>query len=254
MFIHVNKDGNKEVVICGGYPKTKSCLKLVNGAWKPFAELNQERYSGHVAVSMEERTVIFGGNRNEKSSEVLKHGSESWKEGPAVPGKGIKKGCGVAISKDELLLIGGHGTGNRIIKYNVTSNTWKNEKSLKTGRSYHKCAWLKNQIFITGGWLGLKSVDIVTLDPITISKGKELNVGRHWHGLGLIHHQGKLTLIAFGGYGPNKLDSVEVFNEDTKTWKLSKTLKLSEKKESFGFLSVPAHLICPNLYSQNQIN
>ena len=255
MFLNVNKDGNKEVVICGGISKKTSCLKLVNGAWKTFAELKEERTNGHVAVSMEDRTFIFGGLDNneqafKKSSEVLEHGSESWKEGPTVPGKGIRNGCGVAISEDELLLIGGGLTSKRIIKYNMTSNTWKNEISLETGRERHSCAWFKDQIFITGGWKELKSVDILTLDPFNISKGNELNVGRFNHGLGLIHHKGRLTLAAFGGMGSssNKLDSVEVFNEVTKTWKLSTTLKLSEKKTAFDFLSVPSHLICPHLY------
>ena len=256
MFLNVNKDGNKEVVICGGISKKTSCLKLVNGAWKTFAELKEERTNGHVAVSMEDRTFIFGGLDNneqafKKSSEVLEHGSDSWKEGPTVPGKGIDDGCGVAISKDELLLIGGDGTENRIIKYNVNSNTWNNETSLETGREYHKCAWFKNQIFITGGFSGLKSVDILTLDPLTISKGAKLNTGRHFHGLGLIHHQGNLKLTAFGGDNSNQdaIDSVEVYDEVTNIWKLSKSLKLSEKKSRFGFLSVPSHLICPHLYS-----
>ena len=251
MFLHVNKDGNKEVVICGGYPKETSCLKLVNGAWKPFAELKKERTFGHVAVSMEERTFIFGSFGNRWSSEVLEHGSESWKVGPTIPGEGIDDGCGVAISKDELLLIGGEDTSKRIIKYNVTSKTWKNEISLETNRRFHKCARFKNQIFITGGWYGLKSVDILTLDPFTISKGAELNVGREIHGLGSIHHQGKLTMAAFGGEDSNlnDLDSVEVFEENTNTWTLLTTLKLSENKESFGFLSVPSHLLCPHLYS-----
>ena len=252
MFLHVNKEGNKEVVMCGGWPKKKSCLKLVNGAWNSFAELKRERSFGHVVASIEERTFIFGdGYINEKSSEVLEHGSDSWKEGPTVPGKGIDDGCGVAISKDELLLIGGDGTENRIIKYNVNSNTWNNETSLETGREYHKCAWFKNQIFITGGFSGLKSVDILTLDPLTISKGAKLNTGRHFHGLGLIHHQGNLKLTAFGGDNSNQdaIDSVEVYDEVTNIWKLSKSLKLSEKKSRFGFLSVPSHLICPHLYS-----
>ena len=37
MFLNVDRDGNKEVVICRGSPKTTSCLKLVNGAWTSFA-------------------------------------------------------------------------------------------------------------------------------------------------------------------------------------------------------------------------
>ena len=251
MFLNVNKDGNKEVVICGGYPKTTSCLKLVNGTWNYFAELIKHRYD-HVAVSMNGRTFLFGGEYSRKFSEVLEHGSDSWTEGPTVPGKGIEDGCGVAISKDVLLLIGGDGTEYRIIKYNVTSDTWKNVTSLETGRFGPKCAWFQNQIFITGGGLkGLRSVDILTLDPFTILKGNELNTDRHGHGLGVIHHRGKLTLATFGGEDSNRnhLDSVEVFDEDTKTWKLSNTLKLSGKKRQFGFLSVPSHLICPHLYS-----
>ena len=271
MFLHVNKDGNKEVVICGGYPKKTSCLKLVNGAWNHFPELNKKRILGHVAVSMEDKSFIFGGNDNRKSSEVIERGSGSWKEGPLIPGNGIDDSCGVAISKDEILLIGGYKTENQIITYNMTSNTWKNETSkeistetsnetssetsnetfLETDRKHHKCAFFKNQLFITGGYKGLKSVDILTLDPFNISKGAELNVGRYKHGLGLIHHKGKLTLAAFGGIDSKwkDLDSVEVFNEDTKTWQLSTTLRLSEKKYNFGFLSVPSHLICPHLYS-----
>ena len=251
MFLH----GNKEVVICGGYPKKTSCLKLVNGAWNHFPELNKKRILGHVAVSMEDKSFIFGGNDNRKSSEVIERGSGSWKEGPLIPGNGIDDSCGVAISKDEILLIGGYKTENQIIKYNMTSNTWKNETSketfLETDRKHHKCAFFKNQLFITGGYKGLKSVDILTLDPFTTSKGAELNVGRYKHGLGLIHHKGKLTLAAFGGIDSKwkDLDSVEVFNEDTKTWELSTTLRLSEKKYNFGFLSVPSHLICPHLYS-----
>ena len=117
---------------------------------------------------------------------------------------------------------------------------------METDRVYHKCALFKNQIFVAGGWKGLNSVDILTLEPFTVSKGYELNVGRYSHGLGLIHHQGKLTLAAFGGRDSNRneLDSVEVLDEDTKTWKLSTSLKLSRKKYQFGFLSVPSHLIC----------
>ena len=249
MFLDVNQDGKKEVVVCGtsSNPNRTSCLKLDGGSWSSFADLKKERYQGHVAVSMEDKTFIYGGYENEKSSEILKHGSESWTEGPAVPGKGIRYGSGVAISKDELILIGGWKTEYRIIKYTVSNDTWTYEPDLKTERNGHKCAWFQNQIFVTGGWQGLKSVDILTFDPFNIVKGNDFNIGRHLHGFGLLHHQGKLTLTAFGGTGSafNKLDSVEVFDDTTGTWKLSKSLKLSEKKDEFQFLSVPSHIICP---------
>ena len=203
-----------------------------------------------MAISLFQRMTerLFGGYENEKSSEILKHGTGRWIEGPTIPGEGIRYGCGVVISKDELLLIGGFKTEYRIIKYNVRNDTWTNQPDLRTERNGHQCAWFQNQIFISGGWQGLKSVDILTLDPVLFyNKGNALNVGRHLHGFGLIHHQGKLTLTAFGGTGSNfnKLDSVEVFDDTTRTWKLSTSLKLSEKKDAFQFLSVPSHIICP---------
>ena len=242
MFLHKNK----EIVICGGYPKRTSCLKLVDGEWVTFAELNKDRTNA-VVVSMANRTFIFGGYNNEKSSEVLENGNESWKEGPTIPGEGIRNGCGVAISKDELLLIGGEGDPKRIVKYNTISNTWTNETSLKTSRVWHQCALYKNQIFVTGGSDGSRSVDIITIDPFTISKGNELNIGRDHHGMGLIHNQGKISLAVFGGYNSdyNKLDSIEIFDDLTKTWTFS-NVTLSEKKSDFGFLSLlPSHLVCP---------
>ena len=80
-----------------------------------------------------------------------------------------------------------------------------------------------------------------------MKEGNGLQVSRRYHGSGLVHHDGKLTLAVFGGYNTNdeSLDSIERFDEDTGTWKLQKTLKLSEKKQSFCYLSVPSHLICP---------
>ena len=52
MFLNVNQDGKKEVVICGSNSNGTSCLKLVNGSWKSFSNLKNERNYGHVAVSM----------------------------------------------------------------------------------------------------------------------------------------------------------------------------------------------------------
>ena len=66
--------------------------------------------------------------------------------------------------------------------------------------------------------------------------------------LGAVYVNGKLTLAVFGGWDRNddrNLDSIELFDEDTGTWDLSRTLKLSENKHDFGYISVPSHLICP---------
>ena len=241
-------NNQKELVICGGYPKTTSCLRLFNGEWKEYAELNQERYRATV-VSMDDKVYMFGGSGSDTSgSEILQDGS--WKDGPTIPGKGIKLGCGVAISKEELLLIGGYNTWNRIIKYNIKTKNWTEVASINVGRRAHNCILFKNQIFIIGGYDGntcLNSVEILSLDTMTIREGNGMQVGRRYHGSGLVHLDGKLRLAVFGGRSSKYgfLDSIELFDEDTETWKLPKTLKLSRKKEEFGYLSVPSHLICP---------
>ena len=238
-----------ELVICGGYPKKTSCLRLFNGEWKEYAELNKERQFASV-VSMDDKTYMFGGWDSETSSEIFQNGS--WKEGPTIPGEGIRYGCGVAISKEELLLIGGgYNTmnRNRITKYNIKTKNWTDIDSLKVGRFGHSCTLFKDQVFITGGFDGntyLNSVEILSLDTMTIKEGNGLQVARYHHGSGLVHLNGKLRFAVFGGFNRNdrNLDSIELFDEDTETWTLSKT-KLSERKQEFGFLSVPSHLICP---------
>ena len=246
-------NNQKELVICGGYPKKTSCLRLFNGEWKEYAELNKERQFASV-VSMDDKTYMFGGWDSETSSEIFQNGS--WKEGPTIPGEGIRYGCGVAISKEELLLIGGgYNTmnRNRITKYNIKTKNWTEIfASLKVGRLVPSCIFFKNEVFITGGWNGntyLNSVEILSLDTMTIKEGNGLQASRSYHGSGLVHLDGKLKLAVFGGgYYDNgwiDLDSIELFDEDTKTWKLSRILKLSEKRYEFGYLSVPSHLICP---------
>ena len=253
----------KELVICGGYPKSASCLRLFNGEWHEYAELEEERQFASV-VSMDDKTFMFGGDGSDTSSEILQDGS--WKEGPTIPGEGITEGCGVAISKEELLLIGGEYTRNRIIKYNIKTNNWTEVASLKVGRYEHSCTLFKNQVFITGGYDGfndLNSVETLSLKTMTIkeeSNGLQvgrgchgsglfhldgLQVGRGCHGSGLVHLDGKLKLAVFGGCNSDSLDLIELFDEDTETWKLSGTHKLSEEKNGFGYLSVPSHLICP---------
>ena len=81
-------DKQNELVICGGYPMQTSCLRLFNGEWHEYLELNKERWYATV-VSMDDKTYMFGGSDSDSatSSEIIQNGS--WKEGPIIPGKGI---------------------------------------------------------------------------------------------------------------------------------------------------------------------
>ena len=84
---------------------------------------------------------------------------------------------------------------------------------------------------------------------MTTRKDSELQLARQLHGMGLIHHEGKLHLTTFGdfriGDTSDKYSPFELYDEDTKKWTPSKTLKIVPDKYSFGYLTVPLHLICP---------
>ena len=45
--------------------------------------------------------------------------------------------------------------------------------------------------------------------------------------------------------GWHKMDSIEVWDHESKTWSLSSDLALSEAKGYFGAVSVPTGLVCP---------
>ena len=190
-------------------------------------------------------SYVFGRASEKNTSEILKNGR--WEEGPTVP-DGIDSGCGVAISKTELLLIGGSGTGKRVIKYNVKSNSWDVVASLKVDRSNHRCLVYKNQVFVSSGCC-TKSVEVLSLDDMTTRNDSELQLARQNHGMGLIHHEGKLYLTTFGdlqlGDTSEKYSPFELYDEDTKQWTLSKTLRIFPEKYLFGYLTVPSYLICP---------
>ena len=71
---------------------------------------------------------------------------------------------------------------------------------------------------------------------------------RRWHGLALVHVDNKPRVLAIGGQDHetnylHRLDSIEMWNPATETWKLTE-MKLNHPKADFGFLSVPTGLIC----------
>ena len=83
---------------------------------------------------------------------------------------------------------------------------------------------------------------------MTTRKDSELQIARQLFGMGLIHHEGKLYLATFGDFeigNKGKYGPFEMYDEDTKKWTLSKTLKIVPEKYNFGYLTVPLHLICP---------
>ena len=244
---------DNEILACGGGGKNeKQCLVLKEQKWEKHSDLNKERYHAS-AVTMPNGVYIFGGGSSKTTSEFLPNGSTTWQPGPVIP-DGHKDGCSVKILDLEILLIGGYDTKKRLIKLNTETNEWTTLGELQEGRCAHACAVMKGKVIVSGGKKfyteHLTSTEVISLEnPISSRTVGHLNEARRYHGLGIAHMNNEPTLLAFGGihYQNDVLNirhSIERWNQDNETWTLATDMKLRENKYSFGFLSVPSHLIC----------
>ena len=137
---------------------------------------------------------------------------------------------------------------------NTETNEWTTLGELQEGIYAHACIVMKGKVIVSGGKKSnydyLTSTEVISLNyPTSTRTVGHLNEARGFHGLAVAHVNNEPTLMAFGGnYYQNGdwkyIDSIEIWNPDTETWTPATDMKLREKKEGFGFLSVPSHLIC----------
>ena len=100
----------------------KSCYELEKSKWKHHSELTTERRYA-IPISMPNGVYLFGGSEKKSymtSSFLPMHESE-WVTGLRIPSPGIIKGCGVPVSSQEIMLIGGQDTKFKIVKCNVNT-------------------------------------------------------------------------------------------------------------------------------------
>ena len=237
MFKH---QGN--IILCGGYPNKKQCLMLNYGTWSHLNELIYHRTFATL-ISTQKRNYIFGGGESRYTSEYLESGSHQWQRGPNIP-LGMRFGCGVGISDTELVLIGGQGTLDRVIKLNISSNVWIDlPVKLTQGRYYHACALFESKIIVAGG-LGngglLSSTEIVDVNSWTLSLGECLTSAKFNHGMAIMTWNNSLKLISFGGKkGSNEyLDVIEIWNNNNNTWSTIQNFALLQPKANFGYTSI----------------
>ena len=240
---------------CGGYSNYKKCysLDIQEKRWIPHSNLTQNRVYA-TSVTMPNGVYIFGGRGidSQTTTDFLPKNSGVWQAGPSIPNR-FESGCGVQISKEDLLLIGGYGTEDRLFEFNTKTNnfTIRGDK-LQQGRYDHSCALLNDTIFVAGGWGGksashnvLKSTELVPLTNESPRFGGDLNTARYSFGLATIgvHHK---KAYSFGGRDRSaySLKSVEEWDAYTEQWKLA-TFSLKETKGYFGYLAVPPQLVCP---------
>ena len=234
---------------CGGHPNYKKCysLEIKEKRWIHHSNLTQNRVYA-TSVTMTNGVYIFGGSESPTTTDFLPKNSGVWQAGPSIPNR-FESGCGVQISKEDLLLIGGYGTEDRLFEFNTKTNnfTIRGDK-LQQGRYGHSCTLLNDTIIVAGGRSArhnlLKSTELVPLTNGSPRFGGDLNMNRTSFGLAIIggHHK---KAYSFGGWDShNYLKSVEEWDANTEQWKLA-NFSLKEAKDGFGFLAVPPQVVCP---------
>ena len=253
---------DNEILVCGGSGQNmQKCLTLKNGAWVTHSTLIHGRGNA-TAVTTSDGIYLLGGSSSPTTSEFLPTGSTDWQYGPRIPEPGFEEGCTVRKSDFEIVLIGGRKSGKRIIQLNTKTNDWTLVGHLQEGRYAHACAMIDSKIVVSDGrktpivHVDLTSTDVISTEVISTGKlnlnsenAGNLNERRAHHGSAVAHVNGEPTLLAFGGFYHSNYqrkfrDSIESWNPETESWTISNDLKLSMGKESFGFLSVPANVIC----------
>ena len=238
------------------YCVRKYCLQLKLGSltsiWAHHSNLNKHRtYSS--GVSTNSASFLFGGytSSSEDTYEYMEFGSNVWKNGQTSLPMTYEGGCGVAVSNEKILLIGGD-TGNsyksdtRIWSFDTLTHTITQLPIyLKQRRRDHACIRIPNteKVLVTGGmsynsgWHRINSAEIIDISTQSVTYTGSMNSARNAHGMGIMTIGNVDKIITFGGYYKKSLDTIEVFHEDTQSWEMLST-RLSKPKSHFGYLSI----------------
>ena len=164
MFLH-----NETIMLCGGKNNQQTCLKLEEDTWTDYNSFKEERFYASV-VSTTTATFIFGGWSSIDTFEYLEKKASDWiLETAKIPG-GFTEGCSIAISYDEIWLIGGYYDDQMILSFNVNNQNFAElPTKLKQGRGGHQCAFIPGtrHLMITGGRIGNYGSDNTEIIDVT---------------------------------------------------------------------------------------
>lgn len=236
---------NNLILLCGGDYNTRTCRQLSSNSWRHHSTLTESRRSSF-AVSTHNISLIFGGDPSYgmNTYEYWTQDSSNWQTGKTSIPKGLLQACAVAISSDEVWLIGGFGTDKRILSFKISSHTFKVLPFTLNERRYnHACTKIPGtqKVLVSGGFNygSMYSSEIIEISTHRVYRTRPMNVKRMYHGSGILTIANQEKVVVFGGKTSNKefTDSIEVYDEKTRSWELL-DMKLSQPKCGFGYLSI----------------
>ena len=242
---------------CGGYSRFdykqnngyRKCYELdvKNEKWIWHSNTISKIHKGN-SLTMPNGVYLFAnyfGHIN-----FLPKNSKLWQGKPKVPTR-FEDGCVVAISPTEILLIGGKGTENRILKLDTTTGGFRTWDNLKKGRHGHSCVLIDKKILVVGGQLATyakyehnyyKKPRLDNTEIIPIPNGEP---GAHRFA-NLKTPRAKFGLVAIGGHYKKVLafgrGDTEEWDDDNEVWKpFPKTF---ENFHHQAYLVVPPQVVC----------
>ena len=236
---------NGKFLLCGGENIRQKCFWWNHGAWRLYSNLKRNRID-HSTVTTQTATFLFGGLDSPTTYEYLLKDADEWIIGKKeIPG-GLYKGCAIAVrSEQEIWLIGGIGTEQRILSFNVKDHAFHVlPLQLNVGRSAFRCAFIPNtnKIMITGGhdWRYdyLDSTEIIDTEDGSVIMASPMNLKRFDHGMGTITINGEKRLAVFNTF-------IELYNTQTEQWENTDITFYGHGSE-FGFLTVKLSDIISN--------
>ena len=255
---------HEELLVCGGSNNKKKCKTLDgNGKWDDFKEVQSRNDSKlfsprrfSAVATTKDGSFIFGGSSESTSStyEYMKESKKNWTPGKELIPNGFTQGCAVAVSDNEIWLIGGKEADQktRILPFFTNNHTFANNSlppPLKDGRHGHRCSLLpdKSGVMVTGG-PNIRSTEIINLKNRTSTRSGRMKEERFLHGIGTLIIDNAPTLVVFGGSYPKKnanndtvhhyLDTFEKYDQANEKWEFWNGARLNQTKRDFGFATL----------------
>ena len=226
---------------------------------------------GATSVSVPAGVIVMGGRENNyqqnlmNSTSVVLHnkgppGSTglAWQEGPVLQGFGAEDSCSVAVGHSVFLTGGGawgSGFANQVRELDTSTWEWQEQGKWPQlgglGRVFHGCAVLKSHLFVAGGQdsrvNGFPLDTTATLDLGTWGarwqKGGRLKLPKYLHAMVTMGPAGQEKLYALGGAYSEMLDNVEVWDEESRTWR-EELERLPRGRGNMGALAVTEAEVC----------